>query len=75
MPRGHLRHHYDEVTGIGVYRSPSVDLDKAYLYFDPIDRLPVEGRERWAKEEERDVMVREAIEAASLEFLEPAVEV
>lgn len=71
----HSFDHYDEVAGIGVYRSPSVDLDKAYLYFDPIDRLPEEGRERWAREEERDVMVREAIEAASLDFLEPAVEV
>ena len=70
----HSFDHYDEVTGVGVYRSPSVDVDKAYLYFDPLDQLPAEGRERWAQEEEREVMVREAIEAARLDFLEPAVD-
>ena len=70
----HSFDHYDEVTGIGVYRSPSVDEDKAYLYFDPIDRLPEEGRLRWAEEGERDGMVREALRHARLEFLEPAVD-
>lgn len=71
----HSFDHYDEVNGIGVYRSPSVDVDKAYLYFDPIDRLPEEGRERWADESKREGMVKDALEAASLEFLQPAVEV
>ena len=71
----HSFDHYDEVTGVGVYRSPSVDEDKAYLYFDPIDRLPAEGRARWARVEDREVMVRQALETARLEFLEPAVEV
>jgi lysine 2,3-aminomutase len=71
----HSFDHYDDVTGVGVYRSPSVDEDKAYLYFDPIDRLPEEGRARWARAEEHERLVREAMEAAGLAFLEPAVEV
>ena len=33
----HSFDHYDEVTGIGVYRSPSADEDKAYLYFAPVE--------------------------------------
>lgn len=71
----HSFDHYDEVTGIGVYRSPSVDEDKAYLYFDPIDRLPEEGRRRWADPTQHGVMAGEALKAAGLEFLEPAVDI
>ena len=32
--------HYNRVTGISVFESPSVDPGKRYFYFDPIDRLP-----------------------------------
>lgn len=69
----HSFDHYDEVTGIGVYRSPAVDENKAYLYFDPIDRLPGEGRRRWADASQRETMVHEALSAAHLDFLEPSV--
>lgn len=65
---------YDEVTGISVYRSPSVDQDKVYLYFDPIDLLPPEGQERWADPKEHNIMVDEAIRAAGLNDLERAVD-
>ncbi len=61
----HSYEHYDEVTGISVYRSPNVDPDKLYLYFDPIDTLPAEGQARWADPSEHAAMVREATEAAS----------
>jgi lysine 2,3-aminomutase len=68
----HSYDHYDETTGIAVYRSPSVDEGRVYLYFDPIDRLPEEGRERWEDPEEHPAMVAEALEAADLEDMEPA---
>ncbi len=68
----HSHDHYDEATGISVYRSPSVDESRVYLYFDPIDRLPDEGRERWEDPEERPVMMAEALSEAGLEDLEPA---
>ena len=55
---------YDEVTGISVYRSPAVDDSKVYLYFDPIDRLPEEGRRRWADPSQHERMVKEAILAS-----------
>lgn len=71
----HSYDHYDTTTGISVYRSPSVDEDKVYLYYDPLDRIPEEGRERWADPSQHQVMVEEAMEAAELTHMEPAVEV
>jgi lysine 2,3-aminomutase len=53
--------HYNRVTGISVFESPSVDPGKQYLYFDPIDRLPEEGRNRWADPGEHQKMVDEAL--------------
>jgi len=71
----HSYDHYDETTGIGVYRSPSVDERRVYLYFDPIDRLPDEGRDRWEDEDEHQLMVAEALSEAGLEELEPAASI
>jgi lysine 2,3-aminomutase len=59
----HSFEHYDRVTGISVYRSPNVRRDAVYLYFDPVDLLPPEGRARWADPAQHDVMVREAVTA------------
>lgn len=70
----HSYDHYDETTGISVYRSPSVDEERLYLYYDPIHLLPEEGRRRWADESEHSSMVDEAIEAAGLKGLSPACE-
>lgn len=66
----HSFDHYDEVTGISVYRSPAVDEDRAYMYFDPIHRLPEEGRRRWARESEHAVMKKEALLSAGLSGFE-----
>lgn len=63
---------YDETTGVSVYRSPAVDEEKYYLYFDPLHLLPEEGQRRWADPAEHDRMVKEAILAAGLSDLEPA---
>ncbi len=60
----HSYEHYDEVTGISAYRSPNVDEDRVYLYFDPVDLLPPEGQRAWADVAGRDAMVEAAIAAA-----------
>jgi lysine 2,3-aminomutase len=63
---------YDETTGVSVYRSPNVDSGKAYLYYDPIDLLPEQGRMRWADESEHPAILREALAGAGLSGLDPA---
>ncbi len=60
----HSYEHYDRTTGVSVYRSPNVDREAYYCYFDPIDLLPQEGQRRWADPTEHDAIVREAIDAA-----------
>ncbi len=63
----HSFDYYDPMTGVSVYRSPSVKPDAAYMYFDPITQLPNEGKMRWNTPGERDNIIREALEAADLE--------
>lgn len=59
----HSYEHYDRVTGISVFQAPSVKPGQPFLYFDPIDRLPEEGRRRWADPAQHEFMVREALAA------------
>ena len=65
----HSFDHYDRVTGISVYRSPAVHADEAYLYFDPVDLLPEEGRALWADTSRHQSMIDAAVEAAGLSHL------
>jgi lysine 2,3-aminomutase len=60
----HSYEHYDQVTGISVYLSPVVHPGDYFCYFDPIHLLPPEGQARWAKPEEHDKMIEEAIAVA-----------
>jgi len=69
----HSFEHYDRATGISVYRSPAVHAELAYLYFDPVDLLPKEGQERWARPAEHQRMIDEAISAAGLTGMPLAV--
>jgi lysine 2,3-aminomutase len=62
----HSYDYYDQVNGVSVYRSPNVDDDMAYLYFDPISQLPEEGKQRWADESEHEVIVKDALKNAGL---------
>ncbi|EDM81540.1 L-lysine 2,3-aminomutase [Plesiocystis pacifica SIR-1] len=55
---------YDRVTGVSVYRSPNVDADAFYCYFDPVDLLPAEGQARWADPSQHEAIVAEAIDNA-----------
>ncbi len=60
----HSYEHYDRVTGISVFQSPSVKAGARYIYFDPIDQLPEIGRARWADPREHQAMIDEALRQA-----------
>jgi lysine 2,3-aminomutase len=60
----HSFEHYDRVTGVSVYRSPNVDENAVYVYFDPIELLPEEGRRRWADDTEHASIIGNAVIAA-----------
>ncbi len=57
----HSYEHYNQVTGVSVFRSPNVDPSARYFYFDPLDQLPEEGQERWANPEEHSRILDEAL--------------
>jgi lysine 2,3-aminomutase len=63
----HSYDHYDETTGVSVYRSPAVDPDLRFLYFDPLHLIPDEGRRRWQDPANHDAIVEEALAAAGAE--------
>ncbi len=65
----HSYDHYDETTGISIYRSPQVDPDRCFVYYDPLDRLPEAGQRRWADPRQHGAMLREALLAAGLSGL------
>ena len=69
----HSYDYYDEVTGISVYRSPSVDDSKLYLYFDPIDSLPPEGQELWEDKSLHDSLIQNAVKNSGYTSLEPVL--
>jgi lysine 2,3-aminomutase len=69
----HSYDYYDSITGISIYRSPSVDASKIYLYFDPLDTLPPEGRAMWDDESVHDDLIQNAINASGYTSLTPVV--
>jgi lysine 2,3-aminomutase len=62
----HSFEYYDRENGIAVYAAPSVKPGKAFLYFDPIDRLAPDAQARWAVKEIREQMIRDALHRAGL---------
>jgi lysine 2,3-aminomutase len=60
----HSYEHYDPVTGVAVYRSPNVDPDRLYTYFDPIASLPKSGRDRWTDPAQHQSIVDAALAVA-----------
>jgi lysine 2,3-aminomutase len=60
----HSFEHYDRTTGVSVFRSPNVDENAVYLYFDPIELLPEDGRRRWADRKEHASIIGNAVLAA-----------
>lgn len=69
----HSYDYYDRVTGISIYRSPSVDDSKLYLYFDPIDSLPTQGQKLWEDESLHDDLIQNAIKNSGCQSLEPVL--
>lgn len=69
----HSFDYYNETTGISVYRSPSVDEEKAYLYFDPLHLLPLEGQKLWAEPKYHDEMIKDALIKSGNQKLDPAL--
>ena len=62
----HSYEYYDRENGISVYAAPSVKPGKAFLYFDPVDRLSPDAQARWAVREIQDRMIHEALSKAGL---------
>jgi lysine 2,3-aminomutase len=60
----HSFEYYDRENGIAVYAAPSVKPGKAFMYFDPIDRLSPDAQARWAVKEIQDRMIHEALRQA-----------
>ncbi|MDQ2992990.1 MAG: KamA family radical SAM protein [Candidatus Eremiobacteraeota bacterium] len=62
----HSYEYYDRTNGIAVYAAPSVKPGKAFLYFDPIDKLAADAQARWAVREIQDQMIHEALRNAGV---------
>ena len=60
----HSFDYYDRENGICVYTAPAVKKNKAFVYFDPIDKLSPDAQARWAVKEIADQMIREALRRA-----------
>lgn len=69
----HSYDYYNKETGISVYRSPSVNEEKVYLYFDPLDLLPEESKKLWEDPKNYDAIIEEAIVNSGNKELEPAI--
>ncbi len=62
----HSFDYYNEETGISVYRSPSVDKDKIYLYFDPLHALSKNIQKLWQDEFNQKKMIQDALKQSGL---------
>lgn len=60
----HSYEHYDPVTGIAVFTSPSVKPGRKFLYFDPVASLAEREQWRWSQPAEQQAMIAEALEVA-----------
>ena len=60
----HSHEFYDRTTGVSVYTAPSVKAGRKFLYFDPIDLLPEEGKARWADASQHEAIIEEALQAS-----------
>ena len=56
----HSYDYYDRETGIAVYRSPNVDTERLFFFFDPIAGLSADVRARWADPTAREQMKADA---------------
>ncbi len=54
--------YYDRENGISVWTAPKVKAGEVFVYFDPVHKLSVEAQRRWSSPQEREEMVRDAVE-------------
>lgn len=52
----HSFEYYDRITGIAVFRSPNVDPDRLFYYYDPVSQLWPEVQAKWADPVARERM-------------------
>lgn len=57
---------YDRENGISVYSAPSVKPGKAFVYFDPIDKLAPDAQARWVIPQLQEEMIGNAIRNAGI---------
>jgi len=57
---------YDRENGIAVYSAPSVKPGKAFVYFDPIDKLAPDVQARWVIPQLQEEMINNAIRNAGI---------
>lgn len=57
----HSYEFYDKNTGISVFKSPSVNKEKTYLYFDPLHSLSTDYQERWKDKNLQEEMIHSAL--------------
>lgn len=62
----HSYEYYDRENGIAVYAAPSVKPGKAFVYFDPIDRLAPAAQARWSVREIQEEMIAAAVRNAGV---------
>ncbi|MGX5832406.1 KamA family radical SAM protein [Mesorhizobium sp. 43Arga] len=60
----HSFEHYDNWTGIAVYRSPSVRPDQLFIYPDPLQSLPSDAQAAWLEPQRANRILSNAVEAA-----------
>ncbi|MBN2798853.1 MAG: KamA family radical SAM protein [Deltaproteobacteria bacterium] len=62
----HSFEHYDERMGVAVFRSPVVDPERPFFYFDPLSSLSPEARSIWSDPERRGAMLQRILERAGM---------
>lgn len=62
----HSYEHYDQHLGIAVYRSPVVDPERPFFYFDPLRALAPNIRRAWQSRPMRERMLQQAVERAGM---------
>lgn len=63
----HSWEHYDEQRGVAVFRSPAVDPERAFYYYDPLRDLNPRDRALWRTETAREDLINRAVRRAGLD--------
>ena len=64
----HSYERYDRENGIAVYAAPALKGDRALFYYDPLDQLSTEARERWSDPAVAESMIESAVAGTGLVY-------